>query len=151
MTKEQEMIAYCGLYCGDCFGHTQKVADMARDLRKEFRQHRFDKLAPNLAKVPFFKEFKDYDKCYNLLGLLVKMRCNRTCRGNGGPPDCKIRNCARRKKFEGCWECDDFASCEKLKILEPPHGVAHIKNLRKIKKLGTTAFVEEKKHWYAAK
>jgi len=151
MVKEQEMIAYCGLYCGDCFGHTQKVADMARDLRKEFRQNRFDKLAPNFAKVPFFKEFKDYDKCYKLLGLLVKLRCNRTCRGNGGPPDCKIRNCARKKKIEGCWECDDFASCEKLEILELPHGVAHIKNLRKIKKLGTKAFVKEKKHWYAAK
>ena len=150
MSKKQEMIAYCGLYCGDCFGHTQKVADLSRDLRKEFRQHRFDKLAPNFAKVPFFKEFKDYDKCYNLLGLLVKMRCNRMCRGNGGPPDCKIRNCARKKKFEGCWECDEFASCEKLKILEPHHGIAHLKNLRKIKKLGAAAFVKEKKHWYAA-
>jgi len=149
VNESEHSITYCGFYCGDCFNHKGEIADLARDLRKKLRAAKFDRVSQGLSQ--FFKEFKDYDKCYKLLGLLVKMRCNRTCRGNGGPPDCKIRNCARKNKFEGCWECDDFASCEKLKILEPHHGVAHLKNLRKIKKLGTTAFVKEKKHWYAVK
>jgi len=29
------LIAYCGLYCGDCFGHKGEIADLARNLRKK--------------------------------------------------------------------------------------------------------------------
>jgi phytoene dehydrogenase-like protein len=32
--EDRSLIAYCGLYCGDCFSHKEKVADLARDLRK---------------------------------------------------------------------------------------------------------------------
>jgi hypothetical protein len=151
MTKELDKIAYCGLYCGDCFGHTQKIADLARDLRKEFRDNRFDKLAPIFAENAFFKEFKEYDKCYSLLGLLVKLRCKKMCRGDGGSPTCKIRICARKKKIDGCWQCDVFSTCEKLKILEPNHGQAVMKNLRKLNKVGPAKFVKGKKDWYTAK
>ena len=151
MAKKQDLIGYCGLYCGDCSSYTQTVANLARDLRKELRRHRFDKMAEMMAQVPFFKEFEHYDKCYSLLGTMVKMRCKKTCRGNGGPPNCKIRNCARKKKLDGCWQCDDFANCETLTFLEMNHGVAHLKNLRKLKRQGPAEFVKSKRHWYTAK
>jgi hypothetical protein len=35
MAKKQDLIGYCGLYCGDCPGYTQTVANLARDLRKQ--------------------------------------------------------------------------------------------------------------------
>ena len=31
---DRNIIAYCGLHCGDCFAHKGKIADLARDLRK---------------------------------------------------------------------------------------------------------------------
>lgn len=46
--EDKNLIAYCGLYCGDCFAHKGKVADLARDLRKELRQAKFDKTAKSL-------------------------------------------------------------------------------------------------------
>jgi hypothetical protein len=151
MTQQTDLISYCGLYCGDCTGYTQTVANLAKDLRAELRRHRFAKMAPTLSKVPMFKEFKDYDKCYNLLGTMAKMRCTKACRGNGGSPKCEVRKCCRENKIQGCWECDDFSKCKKLKFLEQNHGVAHLKNLRKIKKEGPKAFVIGKRYWYAAK
>ncbi len=151
MAKKTDLIGYCGLYCGDCASQTQTAADLARDLRKELRHHRFGQMADMLAKVPIFKEFKDYDKCYNLLGTMMKMRCKKTCRGNGGPPKCKIRQCCRKNNIQGCWQCDDFPACEKLKFLEPHHGVAHLKNLRKLKRQGPAAFLKGKRYWYALK
>ena len=151
MVKKQDLIGYCGLYCGDCSGYIQTVANLAKDLRKELRHYRYDKMAEMMAQVPFFKEFENYDKCYSLLGTMVKMHCKRTCRGNGGPPKCKIRDCARKKKLDGCWQCDDFATCETLKFLEMNHGVAHLKNLRKLKRQGPAAFLKSKRHWYATK
>ena len=103
MSKKTDLIGYCGMYCGDCVGQTQTVANLAKDLRVELRRYRFQESAKDFAKIPMFKEFKDYEKCYNLLGTMMKLRCKKTCRGGGGPPDCKIRKCCREKGIKGCW------------------------------------------------
>jgi len=145
---DEILIAYCGLYCGDCFGYKGKVADLARDLRKELRQSKFNKTAESLSNYSFFEIFKNYPQCYEVLGALVKLRCKRTCKGGGGPPFCKIRKCCQKKGMEGCWECDKFEICEKLDFLKENHGDAHIKNLRIIKKKGIDEFLNGKKYWY---
>jgi hypothetical protein len=148
MEDSQEMIAYCGLYCGECPSHTGTIPDLARDLRKELRTYRYEKTAAVLAEMPFFSAFKEYDTCYEVLGALVKMRCGKACRQGGGNPYCAIRKCATRRGFEGCWLCDEFAECEKLSFLEGNHGVAHIKNLRAIRRSGVEAFLQGRKRWY---
>jgi len=146
-----ENIAYCGLYCGECPNHTGVIADLARDLRKELRNFRFDKTAELLSKYPFFKEYEKYEDCYTVLGAMVKMRCGKTCRNGGGNPTCKIKNSVKKKKFEGCWECNDFENCEKLQFLQTNHGVAHLKNIRIIKKKGIDEFESGEKYWYKTK
>jgi len=146
-----ENIAYCGLYCIECPNHTGVIADLARDLRKELRTFRFDKTAELLSQYPFFKEYEKYNDCYNVLGAMVKMRCGKTCRSGSGNPGCKIRICATKKGFLGCWECGEFETCVKLQFLSTNHGVAHIKNLRTIKKKGIEEFVKGEKFWYLAK
>lgn len=35
--QNKNPMAYCGLCCLDCFGYKGKIADLARDLRKELR------------------------------------------------------------------------------------------------------------------
>ncbi|MEW6182697.1 MAG: DUF3795 domain-containing protein [Bacillota bacterium] len=149
MDKESAgLIAYCGLYCGDCPNHTGRIADLARDLRKELRQIRFDKTAEFMSTFSFFKVFERYTDCYEVLGAMVKFRCKRACRGGGGPPFCKMRKCCEKKAIEGCWECAEFETCNKLDFLKPSHGVAHIENLKKIRKQGAEEFVKGKKLWY---
>ena len=145
--RDKNLIGYCCLYCGDCFGYKGKVADLARDLRKELRQSRFDKTAESLSNYSFFKVFENYLQCYEVLGALVKLRCKKACKGGGGPPFCKMRKCCQKKGIEGCWECDEFETCEKLDFLKANHGDAHIKNLRKIEKRGIKAFIEGKRYW----
>ena len=145
---DRNLIAYCGLYCGDCFAHKGKIADLARDLRKELRQAKFDKTAESLSDISFFKVFENYEQCYEVLGALVKFRCNKVCRDGGGPPFCKIRKCSQKKGIEGCWECDEFETCEKLDFLNPGHGDAYLKNLRNIKKSGIDEFLGRTRYWY---
>jgi len=139
MQGDKKLIAYCGLCCGDCFNHKGEIADLSRDLRKKLREAKFDQVSSGLSK--FFKEFRNYKQCYDVLGAMVKLRCNRTCRGGGGPPSCKIRNCCQKKNIQGCWECEEFEICEKLNFLKPIHGDAHLKNLIKIKKMGIDRFL----------
>jgi hypothetical protein len=149
MKSNEEAIAFCGLCCEDCFSYQGKVADLARDLRKELRGHRFDLTASSLAELPFFKEFGNYEKCYKVLGAMVKLRCKKYCRNGGGNPFCAIQKCCEKKNFKGCWECGDFTDCKKMDFLKNNHGDAHIKNLRKIKKIGTSEFIEGKRLMYS--
>jgi len=143
------LVSYCGFYCGDCFGYKGRVADLARDLRKELRACRFDKTAEVLSKIPFFKEFADYPKCYEVLGGMVKFRC-KSCKAGGADPNCKIRLCCQKKGYEGCWECEIFETCSKLDFLKANHGDANIRNLKKIKRQGTEAFLAGKRYWFAS-
>jgi hypothetical protein len=147
MPEEKELIAYCGLFCGDCYQYKGKIADLARDLRKELRQEKFDMTAETMSQISFFVDFKNYPQCYELLGEMVKLRCKRTCRGGGGPPVCKIRGCGQKKGVDGCWQCAEFETCKKLDFLKPFHEDAHIKNLKILKKAGVDGFLEGKKNW----
>jgi len=148
MPNKIKMIACCGLYCDECPNHTGIIADLARDLRKELRSVRFDKTAEVLSEISFFSMFKDYEQCYEVLGGMVKLRCNKACREGGGNPFCKIRKCCQKKELEGCWLCDEFETCKTLDDLKANHGTAHIKNLRMIKRKGADEFLKGKKHWY---
>jgi hypothetical protein len=130
------------------FGYKGRLADLARDLRKELRQAKLDKHADFMSTISFFEALKDYRQCYEVLGVLVKLRCKKACKGNGGPPFCKIRKCCQKKSIEGCWECNEFETCEKLDFLKSLHGEAHIKNLRALKKKGVERFLKGKRYWY---
>ena len=146
MAKKTELVAYCGAYCGECPGYTHTTANLAKDLRAEFCRYGYGKAAPALAKLPKFKAFKHYQKCYELLGLVAKMRCKGACKEGGGGAGCIIRKCAKKKHFAGCWECEDFAACKKLAVLEKYGDTdrLYLKNLRRIKRVGVAAFVRQK-------
>jgi hypothetical protein len=143
--EDKDLIAYCGLYCGDCLNYKGEIADLARDLRKKLRAARFDRAAIGLSK--YFKEFDDYKQAYEVMGAMVRLRCKRACRDGAGNPSCKIRNCARKKNIEGCWECAEFETCAKLGTLKPIHADANLKNLRKINKDGIDSFLKGKRAW----
>ncbi len=144
-TDHAKMTAYCGLYCEDCAFHTGTIPDLARDLRKELRRVRFDKVA---EVIPFL-DAEAYGKTYEFLGSLVKLRC-KGCKTGGRSQFCHIAQCAIKKGYEGCWECGEFTTCSKLDFLVPVHGNAHIKNLRKIKKAGVEEWVAGGPLWYSA-
>lgn len=143
--EDKNLIAYCGLYCGNCINYKGEIADLARDLRKKLREAKFTRIAQGLSK--FFKEFEYYEQSYKTLGAMVRLRCKEGCLNGGGPPFCKIRTCCQKKNLHGCWECEEFESCTKLALLKAIHEDAHIKNLRNIKSKGINKFLEGDKYW----
>ena len=143
--QDEALVTYCGLYCPDCPNFRGEIADLARDLRKKLREKKFSRVSKGLSS--YFKQFENYEQCYEVLGAMVRLRCKEGCRAGGGPPFCKIRVCSQKKAIHGCWECDEFETCEKLDFLRTVHGDAHMMNLRKIRKQGTTKFVAGKRLW----
>ena len=75
------------------------------------------------------------------------MRCKAACRNGGGPPFCKIWLCCQKKDIPGCWECLEFETCDKLDLLEPTHGDAHRRNLKKLATQGTDRSLADKRLW----
>ncbi len=145
MRENKNLVAYCGLYCGDCFIYQGKIADLARDLRKELRRSKFSRFAGMISK--YFKPYKNYDTTYEVLGMMVRLRCKRTCHNGGGPPSCKIRSCCVKRGIDGCWLCDEFEKCTNLDFLRAVHDDAHIKNLKILKRKGIVQFIRGKKFW----
>lgn len=60
-----------------------------------------------------------------------KLKCKAICTEGGCKVDCKIRECVNNHKFEGCWECSDFKSCQLLEPLKEFHNLEF--NLEMIK------------------
>lgn len=139
---DKSLVSYCGLYCGDCHGYKGSIADLASDLRKELKKYNFDEV----AKVIPFKEFKNYQECYECLGAMEHLRCE-GCQEGERSKYCNIAQCTQKKEFQGCWECDEFETCPEFDFLKPVHRDANLKNLKKIKKEGVEGFLEGKRHW----
>ena len=142
-----ETVTCCGLCCLDCHAYNGKIADLARDLRKELRSAHYEKFAEALSALPFARAFEHYQDCYEQLGLMMKFRCKKGCRSGGGPPHCTIRKCCREKGLRGCWECEEYETCPHLDFLNAGHGDAHRKNLSIIKKKGPQEFIKGTRHW----
>ena len=144
MAENIEYIAYCSLYCKDCFGYKGDIASLSKELRQYLRKEKFTIMVKG---IPFVDE-EEYKVCYKVLGNLVRLKCSSGCRHGGGNPFCKIRKCCIAKKIEGCWECNETESCKKLIPMKSNHGDALYKNLSNIKKTGLNKFISGKKYWY---
>jgi len=125
----ESLIAYCGLDCSQCFGHTRTVSEAAKNLRSVMRAERMKAAWPGL---PFLGEYEPFKKT---LDSLASLGCS-GCRANGGNPWCKIRKCCQKKGYNSCAQCSEFETCDKLKTLEAYHKNEHIINLRKSRKAG---------------
>lgn len=121
------LTAYCGLDCSMCFGYTKTVSEAAKQLRRTMRAEKIKQVWPSM---PFLG---DYDAFKKDLDALAGLRC-KGCRDGGGNPFCKIRKCAQKLNYEGCWECNEFEACDKLTFLEAGHKDEHLRNLRKLRR-----------------
>ncbi len=147
-TKDEPLISYCGLYCGDCHAFKGKISDLAIELRKELRRTQYDKFANAISKHSLGKELKHFDECYNALGAMIRFRCMQGCRAGGGTINCKIKQCCTETGLQGCWECKEMEKCTKLDVLKPSHGKANIKNLKNLRKKGKAEFLKGNREWY---
>ena len=147
MKDSRELLAYCGLYCGDCAGYSGEIAEAAQKLKETTEQCKFRQTAKHL----FPEKLKEYGKLENMVNFMTELRCPRICRRiTPGDVKCEISKCCRGKRYYACHECDAFETCDKLKTLSGLHGNSHIKNLRAIRQMGIDSWIEKgKRLWFA--
>jgi hypothetical protein len=142
MANDRERTACCGLYCGDCIPADEVLFDTTGRLRQQLEDCRFDEYAT--YKSTGNKTFDAYQVFREVLDAILALRCLTTCFHGGGRPDCAIRDCAHGKGLEGCWQCGDFETCDRLQSMSACHGDTVQHNLRMIRQHGV-------EHWSHAR
>jgi len=126
-------VAYCGLHCGLC-AQRSRIPKQARHLLKSLHEEGFDDF---YQYVPEMKEI--FPSFWQFLQELAKFDC--TCRTGGGPPDCKIRQCAKQKSIEICTQCEEYP-CTLIQSLAE-HYPTLIQDGKRLQKIGLAAWVKE--------
>jgi hypothetical protein len=146
--REEDLTAYCGLYCGDCIRYQCRASDMAKDLLAELEKGRFSDYAT--VKRNQTPEFGNYEPMVKTLKAVSELKCETPCRlgGDGCGGSCPIVSCVKKRSFPGCWVCAEFESCDKLDFLKPFHGDAPLRNLRRIKETGLELWAKHREKCY---
>lgn len=130
---ELRLLGICGLYCGLC-AHRNQIPQRAKLLRETLHEEGW----PSWYKyVDSMKE--TFPVFWDFLEGLVKLDC--TCRTGGGPPDCKIRTCAKEKAVDVCPLCTEYP-CDLIEGLAE-HYVMVIQDGKRLRKIGLKKWVEE--------
>ena len=127
---DKDNFAFCGINCKECEMGNETFSKAAKDLHElvdKFELKKwYDKMPCDDNENFNFEEFEKGVK------WMEKWTNCPTCKGGGGPPECKIRICCKENNREGCWVCNEVNTCDKLTWLEE----AGLKDIRKkIKKL----------------
>ena len=143
-----KMIAYCGLFCGDCLRYRSKITDTARVLLLELEKQEFYKYAQ--VKMKFDEEFKNYSLYVDMLKKIIGLECKRSCREGHGCAafECQILKCCVENQYEGCWECERLVGCDKFDFLKPFHGETPKNNCIDLHNNGFENFVSRKQAFY---
>ena len=127
------LVTYCGLYCGLC-AHRSRIPKRAKLLQEALHEEGMD------SWYQYSQSMKDtFPPFWKFLETLVKMDC--TCRTGGGPPNCKIRECAKKREVDTCPLCSEYP-CNLIESLAE-HYVMVIQDGKRLKKIGLKAWVKE--------
>jgi hypothetical protein len=136
--EDEQLLAYCGLYCGDCAGHSGEIADSAQDLINVLERYEFHRTARYL----FPEQISDYDGFQETLAFMAELTCPKVCRERADDQtSCETKACCIERGFHACYECTDFEACAKLASLEALHGDACVTNLKAIREMGLKAWI----------
>ncbi len=122
-STNENLVAYCSLYCPKCY--KMNVAEAAENLKEQIEN----------AKTKNTEFLKLFPSLEQILDNLIKLKCFKFCRESGGKASCKIKICCKNKNIDGCWQCKTFKKCDNLKT-------QFINNIKEIKKLGIEGYIQ---------
>ncbi len=164
----EEMIAYCGLYCGTCGIGSCLVAERAKKLQEVVEAYKFEDWVPDffeqadtrlvldqaikamgytdedieaLRKETEESKF-DYAQFKAGLEWFTKVSCP-ACREGGGQPMCPVKVCAKSRQVSGCWACEEMENCRILVELGKRSEYSVIENLKEIREMGEHAYMKK--------
>ena len=174
---DEKLVCPCGLTCCDCLFYKKEIYETAMHLKNLIEKYRLDMFLTvcskpqslevlgehlDIAKDQMwdsfgssFGEFTHFPEFMKVLDGLTKLECKNTCKEVGGcsiggnKHECKALKCVKAKGYEGCWQCDEFTSCDKLSLLKRNYGYVIEENLNTIRDKGISAVESHGDKYYA--
>lgn len=174
---DRKLVCPCGLTCCDCLFYKEEIYETASKLKELIEQHQLDKFLKICSNNKnwevmgdhlgldedqlwygigkHFDVFKKLPEFMNVLNHIISLQCKTTCQEAGGCSiggnlhECKALECIRSKKYDGCWQCSEFESCDKLTFLKNGYGYVIAENLRTVKEKGIEAVESRGNKYYA--
>jgi hypothetical protein len=139
INKAKKLIGYCGEYCGECGMYKGRIyAMVAQEFLEIIKAAGYPDWLPKVVKLDFnFEEFLkgiEYFSKEDNIGPY----CQKPCKEGGGAP-CKIRPCAKERRIEICFECEDFP-CEHFSWMLEKHP-DRLEDYERFKKLGLEGWI----------
>jgi hypothetical protein len=134
--SDDDLITYCGLYCGIC-AERCAIPRLAKELLDMVKDEGYDQF---YEFVPGMKEH--YPSFVKILEDFSMMECG--CRDRkGGPPDCEIRICANGRGMFVCMDCQDFP-CDKWSAIANIYPLL-TSDAHRYREIGKERWLEEQK------
>lgn len=112
-TKVLEVIAPCGLNCGECLAFENGGIRRSSLALAELLGPNFDGYAERFAEMN--PTFKNYPAFKELLGFFSQGSCG-GCREKGRLfQACGVHTCVKERGVDFCFECDEFP-CERTQL-----------------------------------
>jgi len=108
----------------------------AKQLKETLHQEGMDFWYKYMASIR-----KTFPVFWKFLDDLTKY--DSSCRAGGGPPTCKIRLCAKKKRVSVCPLCNEYP-CTLIKNYTKVHPLT-IEDGKRLKELGVEAWIKEQK------
>jgi hypothetical protein len=173
---DKRFVSPCGLTCCDCLFYQGEVFEAARWLRELIRKHELDEFLSLLGRPGAWKAigehlllsedeawegmgkhletFKHMPAFLDVLDSMIAVQCTATCQEAGGcslgegTRECGALRCVRSKGYDGCWDCREFESCDKLQFLKRSYGHVIDENLAIARDKGVGAVEPRGKKYY---
>lgn len=100
---EENLVAFCGLYCRDCVYYKNIFGLRAKDLLDNVEKNEWVKMVWEILEAPF-----DVDNFVAGLKWLASSPGCPGCLAGAGWSECPIRVCAKEKSVRGCFDCNDY-------------------------------------------
>lgn len=153
--KIDTLIAYCGYYCLDCIKFNSRIAELAGQLMSEIDASSYDtyfevKSACADEIIEELVSFAEYQVFKRVLEQLGGQGCYTPCRagGDGCSAECPIKRCVLERGLQGCWECEEVASCDKADFVAPFWGDILLRNIELIREHGLEDWLEYRPKGY---
>lgn len=174
---EKKLVCPCGLTCCDCLFYKDEIYDAARKLKELIKINDMDVfLTGNSRKTNWkslaghmmltedqeweqvgqsFDVFKDMPLFKNVLDGIIKLQCKATCKETGGCSlggslhECHASKCVKSNGYDGCWQCEKFENCDKLRFVKKHYGYVIEENLRTAKEKGIEEVKSHGNRYYA--
>jgi hypothetical protein len=170
---DKQYVCPCGLTCCDCLFYKPELYATARQLRDLIQSSQLDTLlrlvvahqgwngiARHLGQDSsvFEKQFQPFAKLPDFMQVLegiINLQCPATCREASGcsiggtTHACDALTCVQAKGVEGCWQCQEYETCDKLSFLRRNYGETINGNLSTIRDEGIEAVTSRGNQYYA--